>query len=47
MIDYLPSIVLFIQIILATVFMYILITLLSTLKKINTKLDIIISKINR
>jgi len=42
MAGFLPSIVLFIQIILVIVFMYVLIAILSTLKKTNTKLDIII-----
>jgi hypothetical protein len=44
MIDYLPSIVLLIPIILVTGLVYILIVLLKLLKKMNTKLDIIINK---
>lgn len=44
MIDYLPSIVLLIPIILATGLIYVLIVLLNLLKKMNTKLDIIINK---
>ncbi len=44
MIDYLPSIVLLIPIVLVTGLVYILIVLLNLLKKMNTKLDIIINK---
>ncbi|MCK5762951.1 MAG: hypothetical protein KAH05_02410 [Clostridiales bacterium] len=43
MIDYLPSLVLFIPIILGAVMLYILIGLLNLLRKINTKLDILIN----
>jgi len=44
MIDYLPSIILLIPIILVTGLICVLIALLNLLKKINTKLDIVINK---
>ncbi len=43
MIDYLPSLVLLIPIVFGAVMLYVLISLLNLLRKINTKLDILIN----
>jgi hypothetical protein len=47
MIDYLPSIILLIPIILVTGLICVLIASLNLLKKMNAKLDIIIKKLNK